>query len=178
MSRLLHPAVVALTLLATPSPARAQSFIGIMRDLLTPFPTSGAMPDQVFSTNPIGLAFGLYNFDYEVRASDSVTLGAGASRFGGGPWLGSGDGPHYTNGDVYVRYYPSRRAFNGLALGAKVGMTDWGDGTRRVGLGFDLNQNGTVNDHLVMSAGIGAKRLVGSQFGVVPTFRFNIGVGF
>ena len=172
MSRLLLPALCVAACLGTASPASAQLHVGLLRTLLTPFPTSGAMPDQVFSANPVGLAFDFYNFDYELRTTDSVTVGAGASRFGGRQ--------PYLNGDLFVRYYPSGRAFNGLTLGVKAGMTQFRGGDRYPGVGIDINQSSTVNEHIVMSAGLGLKRLVRTTPGidVIPTFRFNIGVGF
>ncbi len=179
MTRLLLPALVLAAFVGLPSNAAAQNHVDLMRSLLTPFPTSGAMPNQVFSSNPIGLAFEFYNFDYEVRTSDSVTVGAGASRLGWRPFDSTPPKP-YLNGDVFVRFYPGGQAFNGLALGLKAGLTQFPGGGRYPGLGFDMNQSATLNEHLVMSAGFGLKRLARDTPGVrtIPTLRFNVGVGF
>lgn len=177
MSRLL-PALCVAACLASASPAAAQNHVDLMRALLTPFPTSGAMPNQVFSSNPIGLALDFYNFDYELRTSDSVTVGAGASRYG--ERFDTWSAKPYMNGDIFVRYYPGGRAFNGLALGLKAGLTRLRGGDRYAGLGFDINQTATLNEHLAMSAGFGLKRLARDTPGtqVIPTLRFNVGVGF
>jgi len=134
-------------------------------------------PTQAFSINPIGLMYGLYNFDYEVRAAPSVTIGAGASRLGGRTF-GSEGSAAFTNGDAFMRYYPSGQAFSGLSLGVKAGITEFSAGDRYLGIGFDLNHSAILNDHLVYSTGLGLKRLVGDHVVVLPTFRLNVGVAF
>ncbi len=153
----------------TPAMAQVQAPPHISRD---------EMPRQVISTNPIGLVINLVNAEYEVRTSDHLTVGAGASRLA---W-GSGytrDNP-YLNSDVFVRYYPGGTAFNGASYGLKVGYTDLpGDGAY-MGIGFDANYTTMWNPHFYSSGGLGFKRLLASSGGprVIPTLRWNLGVAF
>ncbi len=79
-----------------------------------------------------------------------------------------------------MRYYPSGRAFNGLTLGLKAGITQFRGGDRYAGVGFDINQTATLNEHLVMSAGLGLKRLARHDAGHRrhSHLRFNVGIGF
>lgn len=178
MSRLIVSALVLTALVGTPSVAAAQGLAGFILGNGTT--TTGA-PTQVFSVNPVGLVMEFYNAEYELRVSDSVTAGAGASRRG---WylFGEGDSPRL-NGDAFVRYYPSGSAFNGFALGLKVGATRLPNEQTAPGIGFDLNHSYALTDHLVMSSGLGMKRLFGrsgpdSGQAVITTLRLNVGVGF
>ena len=148
--------LLALTLTGAVRTAGAESGPG---SLWTPLPTSGAMPSQVFSANPLGLMVEFYNFEYEARANDSLTVGAGASRLGWRPFSADAQKP-YLHGDVFVRYYPSGRAFNGVALGLKAGLTQLRESGTFAGLGFDVNHSATLNRHVVLSSGVGLKRLV------------------
>ncbi|MGE0123672.1 MAG: DUF3575 domain-containing protein [Vicinamibacterales bacterium] len=140
------------------------------------------MPGQVLSGNPIGYLVDLFNAEYEVRASPHVTFGAGASRLA---WQSDGfdRSRAYVNGDAFVRYYPAGEAFNGFALGAKAGYTRLpGDGGH-VGVGIDINHSMMLNRHFYMGTGLGLKRLLRTGPSLltvryIPTFRFNVGVGF
>ena len=164
-------------LCAFATPAAAQGGSGFYGPV-----TAYGQPTQVFSANPFGLIFDFYNFEYEVKVADSITTGAGASRRG---WILFGESQEKPrlNGDVFVRYYPGGSAFNGLALGLKVGLTKLPRDGTFTGIGFDLNQSHAVTDHLVVSGGIGTKRLLGYRGGLfdspsITTLRLNIGLGF
>lgn len=184
MFRLPLTVLLFAVLTLRPSPAAAQYWpgalgAGLIRQLTTAPLTDGA-PKQVFSSNPVGLILEFYNFEYEARVSDSFTAGAGASRNGWRPF-GEPVEP-FINSDVFVRYYPSGSAFNGLALGLKAGPTKLNDEGTFWGIGFDVNQSAAINDHLVFSTGIGVKRLFRSMNDgrfIVPTFRIiQVGIGF
>ena len=177
MSRLIVTALLLATVAAVPSVAAAQSVDWIVGNGTT---TTGA-PTQVFSFNPIGMVMEFYNGEYELRVSESVTAGAGASRRG---WylFGEGESPRL-NGDVFVRYYPSGRAFNGIALGLKVGATRLPNEPTLPGVGFDLNHSYALTDQVVVSTGLGMKRLIGNdrpeyRQTVITTLRLNVGIGF
>lgn len=177
--------ILLFTVLALrPSPAAAQYWpAGLGAGLLgqlTSRPVTDGHPNQVFSSNPVGLMVEFYNFEYEVRLSDSLTGGAGASRLGWRPF--SAPVEPYINSDVFVRYYPSGSAFNGLAIGFKAGPTKLSEEGTFWGVGLDLNQSAAINDHVVFSTGVGVKRLFRHlQDGtfLVPTFRIiQVGIGF
>lgn len=158
MTRLLTPALLLALASAAAAqslpPSAAQAPTGTPARPVRPVPAA-AMPSQVLSTGPYGLLMQWYNAEYEVRASNSLTAGAGASRLA---WASGDDRSRpYVNGDVFVRYYPT-------------------------GIGFDVNQSLMFNEHVYASLGVGLKRLLrdGGAFDVrcIPTFRFNVGVGF
>ena len=138
-------------------------------------------PTQVLSANPFGLVMDFYNAEYELRVAGAVTAGVGASRRG---WILFGESQEKPrlNGDVFVRYYPGGSAFNGVAIGVKVGATRMPHDGTFPGVGFDLNHSYALTDHAVFSSGIGMKRLigVGALAGpiTITTLRVNIGLGF
>lgn len=176
MTRLRFPALVMLAILMSSAPpARAQGgFFG-------PGVTTGE-PSQVFSTNPFGLVMDFLNAEYEVKVAESFTAGAGASRRAWVLFGESQDTPRL-NGDVFLRYYPGGHAFNGFAIGVKAGATRMPRDGTFPGVGFDLNHSYALTDHVVVSSGIGMKRLVGHerQFGgpaTITTLRVNLGIGF
>jgi hypothetical protein len=130
---------------------------------------------QVVSANPFGLLLEFFNAEYERKVSSSTTAGAGGSTI-------HADDDRYVNADVFVRYYPRGRAFEGLAVGLKAGVTDV-DSQQFFGFGFDVNQSWLMGNSqkFYIGWGFGLKRLVGAddynQF--IPTFRLvNIGVAF
>ncbi len=183
------PAALALATLvlaalgALPSLASAQP--------LPPVPnqTSHAGVAQQISANPVGLLFDLFNIDYERRATDSVTFGVGGSTSTvevyeyDGFYNESSHRERYLNGDVYVRFYPSGAALNGLAFGVKVGLTQVPDQGSYFGYGFDVNKSSILGKHFYFGYGVGLKRLVGAssdnfELEYIPTFRLNVGVGF
>lgn len=179
MSRLVVSALVLASLVGSPSAALAQGLGGFFMGYGAA--AGPGAPTQVLSFNPVGMMMEFYNAEYEVRVSDAVTAGAGASRRG---WylFGEGESPRL-NGDAFVRYYPSGSAFNGLALGLKVGGTRLPNERTLPGFGFDVNHSYAWNDHLVMSSGFGMKRLVGRQGpddgqALITTVRLNVGIGF
>lgn len=181
MSRLAALVLVLVTLVLTPRAARAQNWPAPPAPPVSPVGADD-MPHQVISGNPIGYIVDLFNAEYEARASRFVTFGAGASRLGWGP-DGFNRNEPYLNGDVFLRYYPGGEAFNGLAFGVKAGYTQLpGDG-EFLGVGFDANHSVMLNRHFYLGTGLGLKRLLRNPDGLfavryIPTFRFNLGVGF
>lgn len=170
MTRLLTSAIFALFLLPSSRPAFAQGG----RDL--PDPDTNEQPTHVLSTNPIGLAVRYFNFEYETQLANSLTAGIGASHLPTSVGLSA----PYTNGDIFIRYYPGGRVFSGVSLDLKAGLTASGGDSVALGAGFDVNATHWLNERVVMSAGIGLKRVfAGDDSFVLPTIRiFNIGVGF
>lgn len=144
---------------------------------------SPSAPRQVVSANPFGLLVGWFNAEYERQVSESVTAGGGASTF---DWSGdSGDDGRYTNGDVFVRYYPSGRPLEGFAIGVKAGLTQGGSAGPYLGVGVDTNWSWLLGrrDNFYVGLGFGLKRLVGAGDNdypqVIPTIRIiNLGVAF
>lgn len=177
MTRSLAPALLVLAFLASfATPAAAQGGSGFF----SPGSTYGE-PTQVLSANPFGLVMDFYNAEYELKVAEAVTAGVGASRRG---WILFGESQEKPrlNSDVFVRYYPGGNAFNGVAIGVKVGATRMPHDGTFPGIGFDLNHSYALTDHAVISSGIGMKRLIGRDTYAGPTtittLRLNIGLGF
>ncbi len=170
MTRLVTSAVYALLLLLSSRPAFAQGSFNV------PAPDTTGEPTQVLSTNPIGLAVRYLNAEYETQVGSGLTAGIGASHLPKSVGLGAG----YVNGDIFVRYYPAGRAFSGLSVDVKAGLTTVGDGRLAAGAGFDVNASHWLSERVVMSAGVGLKRVfAGDDSFVLPTIRiFNIGIGY
>lgn len=152
---------------------------GWAQSLPSPVPSASASPSQVISGNPFGFAIDLVNAEYERRAGDALTVGAGASR---GDW-GAPSGRAYLNGDIFVRYYPGGQVFGGRSFGVKAGVTRFPGTTRAYfGVGVDANQTWMLNRHFAFSTGFGLKRLVGMGPNegppIIPTLRLNVGIGF
>ncbi len=170
MTRLLTSAVCALLILLPSRPAFAQGQLNLLG------PDTTGDPTQVLSTNPIGLAVRYLNFEYETRVTSGLTAGVGASHLPKSVGLSAS----YTNSDVFIRYYPGGRPFSGVSLDLKAGVTASGGDSAALGAGFDVNATHWLNARVVMSAGIGLKRVfAGDDSFVLPTIRiFNIGVGF
>ena len=144
-------------------------------------PPVGAPPpptrQQVISANPFGLLVDFFNVEFERQVSRSTTAGIGGSFF-------TVDDDEYVNADMFYRYYPAGRPFDGLALGVKVGMTNV-DGGPHFGVGFDINWSWLPGnqDRFYLGAGFGLKRLFGTDdtevMPLVPTIRIiNVGVAF
>lgn len=176
MTRSLLPTLFALAILssfAAPVAAQGGGYFGA--------PTTNGEPRQVISANPFGLVMDFYNAEYELKVADAVTAGVGASRRG---WILFGESQERPrlNSDVFVRYYPFGSAFNGVAIGMKVGATRMPHDGTYPGVGFDLNHSFAFTDHAVVSSGVGMKRLIGREtYGgptTITTLRLNIGIGF
>lgn len=168
MTRSLVTVAFALALVVLSRPAAAQGGLGFYD------PAAFDEPARVLSTNPIGLAVRYYNLEYETRVHDAVTVGIGGARLDADLGLGG-----YANGDVFVRYYPGGRALRGVSLGLKTGLTTGGRGVA-AGAGFDVNASQWLNEHVVVSAGFGLKRVFdGADSYNLPTIRIiNVGVAF
>lgn len=134
---------------------------------------------QVVSANPFGLLISLFNAEYERRVSESATAGLGGSSY-------SSSDDDYVNADLFFRYYPSGKPFEGWAFGVKAGATKVNDQGTFFGFGFDTNWSWLLGkkDNFYVGAGLGLKRLYGtndlrSDLKFIPTIRIiNIGVAF
>ncbi len=174
MTRSLSLAPLVLALLASFATTAAAQGGG-------PYPSGGTgEPTQVLSANPFGLVTDFYNAEYELKVAEAITAGVGASRRG---WIlfGESQKTPRLNSDLFVRYYPSGNAFNGIAVGVKVGATRLPNDGTFPGIGFDLNHSYAFTDHAVVSTGIGMKRLIGRDtYGptTITTLRVNVGLGF
>lgn len=176
MTRSALPALFALAILTTfaaPVAAQGGGYFGA--------PTTNGEPRQVISANPFGLVMDFYNAEYELKVAEAVTAGVGASRRG---WILFGESQERPrlNGDVFVRYYLFGSAFNGVAIGMKLGATRMPHDGTYPGIGFDVNHSFAFTDHAVLSSGVGMKRLIGRDtYGgptTITTLRLNIGIGF
>ena len=131
---------------------------------------------QVLSANPFGLLVDFFNAEFERKVSRSTTAGVGGSYF-------TQDGDDYVNADLFYRYYPAGRPFDGWAFGVKVGLTE-ADGGAHFGVGFDINWSWLPGnqDRFYLGAGFGLKRLFGTadaDLTLIPTIRIiNVGVAF
>ncbi len=168
MTGRLSSLALALALVAVSHPASAQGGRGFLD------PGAATEPTRVLSSNPIGLFVRYYNLEYETRVHGAVTVGIGGARLDADLGLGA-----YANGDVFVRYYPGGRALRGVSLGLKTGLTTGGSGVA-AGAGFDVNASQWLNEHVVVSAGFGLKRVFdGADSYNLPTIRIiNVGVAF
>lgn len=171
----------SLTLLVAGSPSAASAQAA---------PEPDTRPVNVISANPFGLLLDLFNAEYERAVSESVTAGIGGS-FGSGEdedEFGTIQETSYFNGDVFARFYPSGRPFEGWSFGAKIGVTRqevWSESSTNLGYGFDANYSWLlgVNNNFYLGLGFGLKRLIGDlpdgAWRVVPTFRIiNVGFAF
>jgi hypothetical protein len=203
MSRHRSLALAIAALLLSASHVSAQHWV-------LPTGTSSSSPttSQVISANPYGLLIELFNSEYEIRGSDYVTFGAGASTAMVTTYDYSATAPapprtvdlngatfidatsyaverreRYINGDIFVRYYPGGKAFNGYSFGVKAGLTRIPNHGSFLGVGFDANQSWMLNEHFYLGVGGGLKRLLGTDerafdLKLIPTLRANIGIGF
>lgn len=169
MTRSLTSAVFALLFLLSSRPASAQARLNFLQ------PDTHEEPTQVLSTNPIGLAARFLNVEYERRLADALSAGVGASHLPASVGLGT-----YTNSDIFVRYYPGGRVFRGVSVDLKTGLTTYGHGGVGPGAGFDVNANHWLSERVVVSAGVGLKRVfAGDDSFVQRTIRIiNIGIGY
>lgn len=178
-----------LTLSAAPAQAQFVPALPVPAPLPAPGDATGAGPGQVLSANPFGLLIDWFNSEYEIRATDSITFGAGASTrhttvydYDAATYQSRERRERYINGDAFVRYYPKGRVFNGWSFGVKSGFTHIPTQGSYFGVGVDTNQSWMMNDHFYMGYGFGLKRLIGANdhfdLKYVPTFRMNVGLGF
>lgn len=134
---------------------------------------------QVISANPFGLILKWFNAEYERVVTPASTAGIGGSYMG----LDTDD---YLNADVFWRYYPQGRPFEGWSFGVKAGITDVPDHGTYPGFGFDVNRSWLLgaNNNFYVGLGFGLKRLIGSgsdtlDLQVIPTIRVvNVGFAF
>ena len=146
--------VVLMLLGAVPAMTQAQQAIPATR--------------QAISTNPFGFLVEWFNAEYERKVSESTTVGVGGSFFSTGD-----DG--YVNGDLLYRFYPSGTPLEGWAFGVKVGITKASDAETSFGFGFDTNWSWLLgrNDNFYVAAGVGLKRLFGTNDGGLGLIRFG-----
>lgn len=137
------------------------------------------------SVNPALLVFtGVFSVDFEQTVSPGMTVGptvyyhhAADHRYA----------PNFSV-DAVFRYYPSGRAFSGLAVGALTGFTvmdDDGASRNAVGLGFAVEHHWLLgsDERLVVAVGGGGKRLFyfserGRAWRAVPMLRASLGWTF
>jgi hypothetical protein len=140
---------------------------------------------NVISANPFGLVLLLFNAEYERAATSTSTFGVGGSYISQDDEE-EGDEEEYLNADVFWRFYPGARVYDGWAFGAKLGVTTIPDEGTFFGFGFDVNRSWLLgaNDNFYVGAGFGLKRLVGAgdrdlELEIIPTVRIvNIGLAF
>jgi hypothetical protein len=112
-----------------------RSFLGVAAFVLpaaltaqaVPAPAGASMPaqkNQVLSIQPLSAMFTVYSAEFERRVSPTMTVGFGATHWGGGfdDDEASADAG-YTSGDLKVRYYPGAQPFQGFSFGAQAGLT-------------------------------------------------------
>ena len=163
-----------------------------MGAVATPVQAQDAPYRNVISANPFGLLLEFFNAEYERAMTESTTIGIGGS-FGqsededefGEP---AGESTWF-NGDVFLRFYPSGRHFEGWNFGMKAGLTHqegWDDDSgMNFGIGFDANRSWLLgkNRNFYVGVGFGLKRLFGEipsgGLEVIPTIRVvNVGFAF
>lgn len=144
--------------------------------------------NQVVSANPFAIILlPWYNGEYERKLSGKTTLGISGSRL---PW-GEDDGFYSMN--AAFRYYPGpgETPFKGFYLGPRIGTfwvsykddeeaVDENSGPR-LGLGAEVGYAWLLGpeQHLSISIGFGATRILGSDVGSIPVLRLvNIGWAF
>jgi hypothetical protein len=172
--------IAATMLAATSSVLSAQTIEGTR---------SGIQRTNLVSANPIGLIFEWYNGEYEHAMSSTVSLAVAGSSFGD---IETSDDTRYSVLDGIVRYYPSGRALRGFSIGGSVGFVDFSDDfdddecigcSDESGTGATIGVRGDYvwilgrDQHFAVAAGIGAKRVLGSDIGLegLPIARLSIG---
>ena len=155
-----------------------------------PVAAQAATYENVISANPFGILLEFFNAEYERAMTASSTWGLGGS-YGEGEdenELGVTTESTWVNGDLFFRYYPSGRHFEGWNFGVKAGLThqetDIESGTN-FGIGFDANRSWLLgaSNNFYVGLGFGLKRLFGDipedGIEVVPTLRIvNVGFAF
>lgn len=159
---------LSASVLLGPAPAAAQS------DPKAPPPASSG-PTQVFTANPFGLLIGWFNGEYQRKLNDSFSLGVGGSVF-------DLEGDNYVNGDVFVRFFPSGRVFEGFSVSAKAGPTRMRDNGTGLGVGVDIDWNWLLGKEkrYAVIFGFGLKRIVTSRdrVDITPPTLHIVNLGF
>jgi len=144
--------------------------------------------------NPFAIFAEYFAGDVEVKASPSVTLGAGAS------WAGIDDFNRYRALEAKARYYPGEKALQGFSVAATAGFASArevnldfngqrtaGGRTTRPTIGTELSYQWIIgpSSRFVAVTGLGLKRLLGTEGNsdpinvpLLPTARINIGFAF
>ena len=141
--------------------------------------------NQVVSANPFAvILFPWYNGEYERKLSEKTTLGISGSRL---PW---GDDDGFYSMNAAFRYYPGETPFKGFYLGPRIGTfwVSYKNDERpadakgpRLGLGAEVGYAWLLGSeqHLSISIGFGATRILGSDGVSIPVLRLvNIGWAF
>jgi len=148
----------------------------------------------VVTLNPFAIFAEYFAGDVEVKASPSVTLGAGAS------WAGIDDFNRYRALEAKARYYPGEKALQGFSVAATAGFASArevnfdfngqrtaGGRTTRPTIGTELSYQWIIgpSSRFVAVTGLGLKRLLGTEGNsdpinvpLLPTARINIGFAF
>ena len=139
---------------------------------------------HLLSVNPFGLVlFPWYNGEYERRMKPSLSLGISASQ-----WT-----DNFVATTLAFRYYPSRKVFQGIYVGPRIGIfrtttsdSSWGNRDPplrhvQLGMGFEFGYAWLIGSeqNLSISIGSGATRLLGGESAAFPVLRFiNLGWAF
>ena len=160
-------AVLASVLFGT-APAGAQT------DPNAPTAASSG-PTQVVTANPFGLLIGWFNGEYQRKLNDSFSLGVGGSVF-------DLEDENYVNGDVFVRFFPGGRVFEGFSVSAKAGPTRMRDNGTGLGVGVDIDWNWLLGreKRYAVIFGFGLKRIVTSRdrVDIAPPTLHIVNLGF
>ena len=148
---------------------------------------SPATVNQIVSFNPFGIVLNWANVEFERKVGEAVTVGASASHF---PYF------EQSNAALLVRWYPERKALEGVYLGARVGAYAFKNydsyfeflerTTVMPGAGFEIGRNWLLGpgNQIAIGVGFGLTRIVGGGRAydvpsVLPAFRLvNVGVAF
>lgn len=168
-----------------------------------PAPAGVTLPtakNQVLSIQPLSAMLTIYSGEFERRITPTMTLGVGATYWGGGfeEEDSSGD-VSYTSGDLKLRYYPGAQPFQGFSFGAQVGMTrvtgqvsddftgESEEGSASgptFGIALDYNWLLGPTQSFYVGLGLGAKALFIDEESVdnatarYPTARISVGYAF
>lgn len=161
-------------------------------------PATGACEEghgrkAVFSINPLLAMFSWYTGELEIALAPTTTAGVAGSYLAFGD-EDDGDEETYTNGSIFLRYYPER-SFEGFFFGVRAGyysVTDQeeelsgnDDSEGVMGVGIDIGYGWLLGygKRISVSAGVGAVRLFGGDLDAadttLPTIRLiNVGFAF
>lgn len=122
-----------------------------------------AVKANVISMQPLTAVLGVFSGEYERAASQSTSIGVGATYWGSG--FGGGDFT-YLSGDFKLRYYPQGQALYGFSIGGSLGFTHVAA----------LNDN--PQDHgSTTAASLGVLLEYGWVLGVQKSFYIGLGAG-
>lgn len=153
--------------------------------------TAGPSHRHLISTNPFLVLFSWWNIEYEYTLANHSTIGFAGSYT---QIEDEGEKGKYMGGYLIYRYHPSAKAPAGFYFGGRLGMTGVkteypgvrpDESGNAYGFGLDLGYTWLLggNQNFVISLGVGATRLFGSDLEddtvFLPIVRLaNIGIAF